>query len=725
METPTNTQETSDKTTDVVVDMMSTFDSVPKQLSNPWVEDRTYESYNTHRRLIINYGWLSTASDTVLSTDIFSSFINASDLMSGKVDNFMYYTGDLKITVVIQGMSYAYGQANLCFLPHVAPRGVTNTNTVQLPGKVRSFTLPHINLDPSKTCSCEITLPCPTPSNVWSSDQRSYIMRFIVINPLDSGTATAVQPVSISIYAGFEKPKFGPIMYASSVQEKEQTSMKPSAIADTISSVSGQLSQVPIIGHAASVVSNIAGTAAKVLSFFGFSKPPLTNLTMPFLNRVHNNLAHVNGVTSAYTLASDESNSIGVSPDFYPLGNMTDMSMSDICKIKGLVSQIEWTIARGHGYYLGGIDVTPNITYFTVNTFYEMTPLQHMTIPFRWWSGTITATIEIVASIFHRGTIVVAHSPDGAIPSGLNEALVSLETKTITLSGNTGVEFVVPWRQIDPAIRVGSLGSPPATNGKLLFWVLNPLTSNGSTEPIYVNVFYHSDSMYCFAPTVENMVGATVSTITYACDIVPPLKDNKNVVPVPDFYLRFAGENLFVSTKKLASKMSPIGYDNAMHQGINLDNYPYMPTSQSIFSMASVTLTWSYYSIMAIGYAGVRGSVNLSVASFASVPLGFLFTTRYGEEPYIRSKLPDIDSGSFGWSYDRITNEASTTLPYYNAAYYKPIFPIGLQNYNAHVANFSPFFNGADLSPDGYYFQGMGEDGLFVGYIGCPALDLS
>jgi len=157
----------------------------------------------------------------------------------------------------------------------------------------------------------------------------------------------------------------------------------------------------------------------------------------------------------------------------------------------------------------------------------------------------------------------------------LEEAQATLPNTIVTISGNTSVTMRVPWAQQTPWLFVRSTGSNNAArldrsaNGYLHFYVVNPVTSNGSSAPLPVNIYFSSDNIRFAAPKPEYIPYYTDMMVPAAPDsgVITFLSGEVLIVPAteisfgPKSDLRFVGLRAFgetpMSVKELAQKMVP------------------------------------------------------------------------------------------------------------------------------------------------------------------------
>lgn len=460
----------------------------------------------------------ASVTPVLITSDLFLHYrneVNGTPL-GRKIERFSYMRGKFRVRVAVQGSSVLAGKVVLAFRPFVTNRGRNNTNMTRAPGlnTVSSMVVPHLTIDPSKTESLEITLDCPTPTGHWTmqSDDNygSYLVEMYFVSPIFSGTAT-VPDVSVCIYGGLVDASLEGITFLSGgvFVEEERREVRPSDVVTKLGDISGVVGRTfPTLSPFTTIFSTVAGAAGVALRAFGYSRPPVREVDLPLLSRVHDPPMHSSGPSSAVVLGASQTQSVGVSP---LLGGYDgqEMSFEWIAKVPGLVRQLSIPVASAsgsailHGFGVGptqalkdGADVFPS-------------PICGIALPFEYWSGDLLVHLEVVASVFHRATILVAWDANcgaGAATPTMEEAQSTLPNTVVTVSGNTCVTIRVPWAQQVPWLYVAGIGpnqsarSARCYNGFLHFYVINPVTSNGSTSPLPLNVYLSSDNIRFAAP---------------------------------------------------------------------------------------------------------------------------------------------------------------------------------------------------------------------------------
>lgn len=753
-------------------------------------EQPSYDDFPSHKVLMDTITWTSASTgNTLISTDLMNTFITnaGTDAVSKKLANFHYFTADIKFTVVVQGFSNNYGKMIIWFDPapfntvpgtliaNVPPAG----SMMALPQKVRSEHIPHIEVDPSKDATYEITLKCPTALGCYSRLLRtgSYRYGYIIFNPMNNGIGVTVPNVTITTYMSLENVKLSVltftssdsavidfvnipepagfvyrtdnVVYTSSFTAKEQ-SMKPSNIASSMSSGLQMLSSIPVIGKYATLGSSIAGGAAKVLEWFGFSKPVVEKKNGMMLGYTCDEITVLDGEVHAHTVGARISNSITVDSSVIPFCNPMDQDMEFLANKLFLVRQVTVLPASGAGAALANFDLAPN-TLFTsdspvsVNT-YEPTTLYYLTRFYDQYKCDFLIEIEVVSSPLHRASLVVAYFPnvaDDSVAVTMALAQQTLKTTTIQVSGNSKTLLKIPYSQPQNYLATASgvntaYSTYGFSNGRIGIYLLNPVVSNG-TGPIYLNIRMGACNLSMGVPTIGLLANhSVVFTSSTPVAVSDPM-----CIPEPTFYQKYFGEDMAHTTKELAGRgtISATWKDAAFTVGSKCVHavYPVNPVASDSVGGTYVRAQ-NFFDWLAIMYVGYKGSTNvtwypnISGSAIVGQLRGGLET---GGVPATTLYVDPIDMFNSSFSAVRYAfytgfgqnqNYLTTKVPYYFKGHFKPTFPsritatayshcatLDIQNRNDSVAG-APFRLAIATA--------LGDDGQFVGFRGIPLLTI-
>lgn len=505
-----------------------------------------FKEFLSHPVKIFHSNYTSATANALVTTDIMAFYLTtiAAQPIFNKFKNLTWFKGDIKITAVVQGQPFAAGRIVLVFEP-ISKFATTSTlpTIVNVPIKysyVNSRIMPHITIDPSQSMNHELTLPCYNSVGHFTlkgADAGSYRMVSQVFNALTSGTAVTPN-INVCVYMSFDNIVCEAItMLSSNLSTEKAEETKFSTIVSGISEASSYLSGLPVVGPGITLFSEVTGVLGKALAWFGFSKPPLVEIHKSFL-QLHAPYSQNNCKNSMYVLGGSQEHSVGLSPS-YAGGEMDDMEIKNIVSIPGLVKQVAVTQAMAAGTLVDTIHVFPTNCGTIYTTRKDVTPLAGIAAMFEYYAADFTVTVEIVASVFHRATLLIAWDPniDASAPT-LDEALQILHNQIIHVSGNSCTEVILPWMQIAPVKQVPDFATTTTNNyanGKIYVFVVNPVLTNGSTDGLSVNIYFSTRNFKFFSPSADLISGkkwhAEVMTSSYSF-FEPPSPNNFTTVVI-------------------------------------------------------------------------------------------------------------------------------------------------------------------------------------------------
>lgn len=762
--------------------------------STTFVTDE-YNGYVEHPILFLATAWTAGSITTDITSDLFREYVNVAiangSFVARKLSNFMFVDGLLKVTIVVQGSSVAQGKLVFSFDPTPYPDRFAGDNThvyEHRPQKTRAMLIPHIEIDPAESKTYTIELPAPTRYGVYSLAKTdvnnewslgSYHMRQTVINTLGSGT-TSVPDISIGIYLSLSSPKVSSATQYSEftltselLQEKTDPSggvisgffKKAADIAGVVSAVTP-----PNISAPLTLFSAASGAVGSFLSWFGFSKPQVHDPVYATIS-TQANWTKIDGKIRSDMMALRSNNSVGLNPNDCPLLNYDDMITANLMKKPGLVHQFQVPTATASGAFIGSVPVMPVFNRVlddpAIANAYEMTPLSFAAYPYGRWRGTINIDIEFVCSVFHRCTIVALYDPSDEVPAAppYLRYVSTLQHWTFHVNGHTKHRIDIPWKQMAPFRGVGKVrnsnpgSTSPLTNGVVWFFLLNPITTNGGTAPVHINLYYSSNEM---------MLGGIENKFPQPVLILPEAEllerreseytlDDDDGVEAPhsesgafeltsqvsydsSFFTKFFGEEHTHSVKELAQRQSKIATFSAPEGDptrlltFELSPGPLFINPVDNSATVSVASYTNLFTFVAYSYVGVRGSVEFSLFPNAgrSVPFDACSAVsefKGGAAPQMTSTAAPNGVmrdfwGGMSIGYTNINPSLQANFPYYYRGLFRP--SVAASAYLDDSASFTcvGYSTAATTQPPiiTTVWNGAGDDCVFVGYRGTPVM---
>ena len=427
-----------------------------------------------------------------------------------RISNFNNMRANLNLKVVINGNGFFYGRALMSYQPLPGEDDATRNRALIPQDLIGASQRPHIYIDPTYSTGGSMTLPflwfhntLSIPLAQWGSMGDINIRS---LNDLKHANGASEQ-VTISVFA-----------WASNVELSVPTSTDPGSLvpqagdeygdgpvskpASVLARMAGALVKAPIIGTYARATELAASTVADVARLFGYSRPNVIDPSMPTVIRPVGNLANTNVDDTALKLAYDVKQELTIDPRITGVGSEDEMEIRSIAMRESYLCQFPWPTSTGPEALLWNSVVTPNLfDKTTTGDEFHLTPAAHVTLPFKYWRGSMEFRFQIVASNFHKGRLAISYDPyfhesyeyntqythivdiasdkDFTVKVGWGSPLAYLQTRDPQQNS-------FPWS-------TSQLTSPNYlfNNGFIAVRVLNELTSPNSTinNDVAVNVF--------------------------------------------------------------------------------------------------------------------------------------------------------------------------------------------------------------------------------------------
>lgn len=707
-----------------------------------------FYQFLTHPNKFSHIAWTPVTAYSLISRDLVADYLGTiPTVLTKKFNNFFYFRAQLRVKIVVQGNPVAAGQIVYSFTPMpAAPFIGAQTSIVSEANLVNAKIVPHVVIDPSKSETYELDLPVCTPTGWYEatdflgSRHGSYKMEAFPYNPLFSGTATAPS-ISVCVYISLINPEFKGMTLLGPFEDEKQVGGSISAIAKGVSNVAAYgASLLPSFSPELTLFSKATGTLSEVLAWFGFSKPPAIGNTHFVTNRTCDNYSQADGISTSIVLGGSQEQSLALSPA-YGLGELEDMSFDHIVSKRGLVAQ--WSIASATAAetLVFSMLVNPMVTLFDGGAC--PTPMGGVALPFGFWVGDIDIEFEIVASVFHRCTVVVCWDPaiDNDTPSSLLQAIAILRNVTVDVSGNTSFTVTVPYQQPMPwlpnsssFLQSTSLATSVTNNGAIHFYVLNPITSNGSTDPLAVNVYYSSKNIRFGAPSVDRLLSSTVKMITLGSDDFVP------TVPIsfgPSSDLSLAFAKCFAdhvrTVKHLVSRMTL--YWTGIQTTTTLNENASISLRNLLIPKndTDTTILTTYFGWYSFAYLGYRGGFRYSfgwdgtLASIANdkVNVAHSVVNRNLASAAVSTLFHGQGFLGSGYAYTEpnlaVSSRADVVCPMMQPLDFVPLRCVYAAYADNVTAEIYPEANPQSLVSTVY--AGAADDGVLTWFVGFPRLD--
>lgn len=309
-------------------------------------------------------------------------------------------------------------------------------------------------------------------------------------------------------------------------QSDEYQTGPVSSVASAISKAAGALGKVPIIGKYMTATSFLAGKAADVARWFGFTNPPVITDVMPFRPTPFGGFANTDISFPLEKLTLDPKNELSIDPNVVGLPSNDEMAISNLVCRESYITTCEWDQDDAVDAIIFSAKVTPQnwgkTTQAVTGGNYEArfgTPAAHISRCFWSWRGDLIYRFRFIMSKFHRGRARITWDPNADIVTaavGLNVAF----NQIIDISDQSDVEVRIPYMQAYPYLRLGldhdSVTFRPNStsaythdgavdNGTLTLRVFTKQTSPVLEADIYVVVTVRAADNFEFANPRDNL----------------------------------------------------------------------------------------------------------------------------------------------------------------------------------------------------------------------------
>ena len=444
-----------------------------------------------------------------------------------RISNFKLLRANLKVKVVINGNGFQYGRALVTYLPLNQYDSLSSNAALIREDLVQSSQQPHVFLDPTTSTGGELTLPffwhenyLDVSTGTWSQMGQMF---FRSLNALKHANG-ANDRVTISVFAWAENVQTSvltsrnPILLTPQSGEEVDEANATGTIsgpATAVAKVSNALSTIPALSPFAMATSQFATGIAGLAKLFGYSRPPVTKNPEPYRAHPTSSLAVTNVPDTAYKLTVDDKQELTVDPRIAGLSSDDPLCIKDIAKRESYLTTFAWTIGTTPESLLWNSRITP-VTWAEsagTTTAYHFPACAMASLPFQYWTGSMTFRFQIVASAFHKGRIKIVYDPDWLETTEYNtnylEIIDIAEKQDFSITIGNGqtrtlLDHHYPGR--DPASEIYStdlITKDGPGNGVVGVYVVNELTTPNSdvNNDIEINVFVSmSDDFEVFVP---------------------------------------------------------------------------------------------------------------------------------------------------------------------------------------------------------------------------------
>lgn len=606
-----------------------------------------------------------------------------------KMATYKLFKGTCHVRFVINGNKFFYGRLMACYLPLANFDALTQFRPGFVQDNIMMSQLPKVMLCPCASDGGEMTLPF-----MWHYDyldltlDQSTDLGTIVIrelNPLRNASSviTGVNPVTIAVYAWLTDVELcSPThtnpsnIVSQSGREESQAPSKPiSQGATIVAKISTVLSTIPMLAPFTMPLAKAATMASAVASILGYSRPTLVEEPSLFTPRITDSLATTNTTSDVNKLTLDAKQGLSISPSDFGGRTEDEMSFAYMKQVESYWFTTTWDFTLGAGARLVDFLVHPQALQTLGapggNQEVHMSALAGMSLPFDYWTGSITYRIEVVSSGFHRGRLAVVYDADRS-PLNLEENVVYTdvidiaETKeySITVSNHQAQAWLSRGaRATRNQVLFSTNEAVPIDgvhNGVISLWVINELTvpnyDPAVDQDVEINVYIKGGPDFSVSKPGLLSTGAVIAHQS-GKEVTPdpvPTSTAAITTPIPSHDNRmYIGEeigSLRALVKRYTLYRRIGGYSSAKYPNVQ---HPMYPLFRGAMSNAVDTASTGTYNYVENGYINyyrpafqcIRGGVRwkyIPKIGWDSASYTRLKVTRIVSNAYISKEDPEL-----------------------------------------------------------------------------------
>lgn len=533
--------------------------------------DATLENFFARPIKQLTYSWTMNSTFN-FQFDPWTDFFMNKRVMN-RIANYNLLRATLHVKFVVNGTSSHYGKLLCSYWPlHVfdEANNVYNTN-VKPQDMIFHSQRPNVIMDASGSASATLTLPFIHPANnlsipaeEWQTMGRINLNSFTPVRHISGGTS----PITVTVF-----------IWATDVRLSMPTTVNPPSLtpqggsdeytgpisrrAAILEHMMGKLTTAPVVGKYAMATQTLAGGAASLASYFGYSRPTMHEHPPHSYVRSMPTLTNTNVHDPCVKLSLDTKQETTVDSRVVGLSGEDELTIASIATRQSYLTQFAWPQNNigAQNNVLFSIKIAPTMydtANFAIGTGvkgYFMTPLAFAALPFHLWRGSIKLRFMVAASAYHRGHLVIRYDPRTFVSDELNTAYTKVinieETKDFTVTVGWGSSLgYLETHNFDPnrplLFSTARQAYDALTNGVLEIGVVNPLSApnTATTQDVRVLVFVSAgDDFEVAGPDDVNIGELTLSPQGGKVDVEVDVDQDHPIAATHDFTVASVGRH--------------------------------------------------------------------------------------------------------------------------------------------------------------------------------------
>jgi hypothetical protein len=446
--------------------------AAPSFQSDTWSIEQTLCRWTT-----TSVSWKSTDTEgkQLLALAIPGDVI-ADNITKIGIENFVFWRGNLRVRVSINGTRFHQGMLRIVYDPLVAKESREVAGS-----KVNMSLLRGVSLMPNEPKTKTFSCPYLSTQDYIKRDHNIGTLRVIVFNQLKAGSKSSSE-LNVIVATAFDNPETQIPSITRHLPDRLDEVQHQSEMLCTGDSVVTDLVK-------SFIPPNIVGDALSMLPML-FDKPLNPINSSVVIDKKMSYTANSKGFDNSQSFAMDMKE-MNLSTKAHFQSNDDEMSFNYLHSIPTFLQKITVKTTDLHGNILAKIPITPIQNLPLDDVPRHVTLLTYNAVPFQYWKGGLKLRLEFIKTSIHRmrlGVFWMYHPTSRPAPDAPTfESLKNTYHHIIDVAeGTTGIDLQFPFAYEKPWCNTQLAGGI----GEIYFVVLNKLASIGDiASSIDINVY--------------------------------------------------------------------------------------------------------------------------------------------------------------------------------------------------------------------------------------------
>nr|WPR17988.1 MAG: capsid protein [Chemarfal virus 130] len=416
-------------------------------------------------RTIGTFAWSSaTASQNI---QLWNTYRALGPIVNTFVSQYGFFRGSPTVRISYTGASSIQGVARVFAVPAretdasgyqlnaAASDDYTTTPENQY---ARSASMPHIDLDASLSCVCELELPYLMQADFGLyTGANDYYLYFHPLSTLIKSDTTAANTLTVTV-----EVKYPDLEHINLVPQAGDQNAIASLLAYARRFASTYVS--PAVA--------IVKKGVAIAEGLGFSRPPDEDLKQVVV-RQQTNMSVMSG-------AGDGAIHLGVDPR--QMANMADGDIPgvEINSYHDLLSKRNFFVSPFHFVYGTGYALGPDVLPYTLASTNEYpTPMNVITLMHEFWRGSFRVKIKFYSSPLVRTRVGINIIPPDVAGLGAFNHNGSVISSIVEIAGSMEYVMDVPYMWRDKCVQTTATAFNSSTRPRLYIFILEGPNGNG------------------------------------------------------------------------------------------------------------------------------------------------------------------------------------------------------------------------------------------------------